>query len=99
MASLEDRVVNLENLLQIVITNINATRQFIATGFNKIDDNFTSIHQKIDQLSGDTDNNLEKVHLTLSSIQEEISKINTVTNYDELVANMKLVKGGLSNQG
>jgi len=101
MASLDERVANLESLLHTIITSTNATRNSISVGFTKIDDNFqrldaeiSGLHNKIDQLSGNTDAHLDEVKMTLVSIKEEISKIDIVTNYDQLVSNMKLVNGG-----
>jgi peptidoglycan hydrolase CwlO-like protein len=112
MASLDERVDNLERLLNIVITNIGVTRELFTDGFKKIDENFTNInqkvskigteinalHSKIDGLSGDTATNFDDVKLELASIQEGIAKIDTVTQYDHIVANMKIVTGGQKGQ-
>lgn len=108
MASLEDRVKTLEQLLFVLVTSMSDTREAISNGFKKIDENFINIDKKfnkadtqllniqskIDTLSGETDKHLKKVHIKLVSIQEEISKINTVTGYEEAVNNMRAVKGG-----
>jgi len=94
MASLEERVKTLEQLLLTVLSNMGETRKAISDGFQKTNDNFTKIHEKIDTLSGNTKRGFQDVSLNLESIQEEISKINSVTGYEEAVNNMRAVKGG-----
>lgn len=110
MASLEDRVKTLEQLLFVLVTSMSDTRDAIGNGFKKIDENFINIDKKfakvdtdllniqtkIDTLSGDTDIHLKKVHIKLVSIQDEISKINTVTGYEQAVNNMRAIKGDKS---
>lgn len=93
MASLEERVQALENLIVVVLDNIGETRKAISEGFKKTDENFTKIHEKIDALSGDTSANFENVDLHLLSIQEEISKINQVTGYEEAITNLRIIRG------
>lgn len=94
MASIEDRINALENLLGQLITDIRETRTTISAGFEKIDENFIKIHEKIDTFSGKTAKNFQKVDLNLSSIQEEISKINSVTGYEDAINNLKIIQGG-----
>ena len=96
MASLEDRVNTLEQLLMTVLSNMGETRQAISDGFKKTEENFVKIHEKIDTLSGNTKRGFKDVTLDLASIQDEISKINSVTGYEEAVNNMRAVQGGKS---
>lgn len=96
MGSLEDRVKTLEQLLLTVLSNMGETRSAISDGFKKTNDNFIKIHEKIDTLSGNTKRGFQDVSLDLASIQEEITKINSVTGYEEAVNNMRAVKGGKS---
>lgn len=96
MASLEDRVKTLEQLLFVLVTSMSDTRDAIGNGFKKTDENFTKIHEKIDTLSGNTKKGFQDVSLDLASIQDEISKINTVTGYEQAVNNMRAIKGDKS---
>ena len=88
----EARISGLERLLSDVIKEIASAKSAIANGFAKIDANFDGIHKKIDALSGDTTVNFKNVDLTLQSIQEEIINISKVTNYEDQIANLKLLK-------
>ncbi len=94
MASLEERVNTLEQLLITVLSNMGETRQAISDGFTKTNSNFTKIHEKIDTLTGNTNRGFEDVTLDLANIAEEISKINSVTGYEQAVNNMRAVQGG-----
>jgi hypothetical protein len=94
MAELEERVKTLEQLLLTVLSNMGETRSAISEGFKKTNDNFIKIHEKIDTLTGNTKRGFQDVSLDLASIQEEISKINSVTGYEEAVNNLRMVKGG-----
>jgi hypothetical protein len=96
MTSLEERVKTLEQLLMVVISNMGETRKAISDGFTKTNGNFTKIHEKIDTLTGNTNRGFQDVTLDLANIQDEISKINSVTGYEEAINNMHAVKGGKS---
>lgn len=98
MASIEERVSDLESLLQIIVTNTNVTRSIISDVFSKMNEKFgtleseiAALHLKVDKLSGDTDTGLTEVKDGIGNLQEEINKIAAVTRYEEIVANMKLV--------
>ncbi|MDB5006532.1 MAG: hypothetical protein JWP45_925 [Mucilaginibacter sp.] len=107
-SKLEERVVALEKLLGVLIADIRGTRSSISAGFEKIDNNFINIDKKfkkvdddlillrhaVDALSGQTDDDFKKVHVKLVSIKDEISKISSVTRYEEEYNNLKAIQGG-----
>lgn len=103
--TVEERLTDLETLLNEARTSNQQFADSVTNGLEKIDKNFDAIHNhfnqiyerltnldtKIDSLSGSTDQHLEKVNLNLVSIKDEISKIRTVTRYDEEHTNLKIV--------
>jgi len=85
----------------------------MGSGFKKIDDNFAVVIGKIDTLEnrvdevglilnkmrGNSTASLETVENTLTGLTEEISKMNSVTNYEDHFANLKIVSGKDSTAG
>ena len=93
---LEVRTNGLESLLTMVISNMGETRKAISEGFQKTDNNFSQIHDKIDKLTGNTKKDFHCVNLNLESIKEEIAKINEATGYEQAINNLRSVQGGRS---
>ena len=98
---------SLQSAISLLSKELKESLEPISNGFKKVDSNFDSIKKeiallnakleiltkKVDQLKGTTNEGLESVGLKLENLTDEISKINTVTQYDDLFKNMK----GLEN--
>lgn len=96
---------NLEAKVSALHSELTTLKDLIATGFQKVDNNFnvfkqdmSGIHKKIDTLTksvealGNTTNEgLEDVGGKIESLTEEISKISAVTRYGDEYNNLKAV--------
>lgn len=102
---MEDRIKELERNMAALAQHMKTTSATISQGFSKVDGNFEKItshlnnidteisglHKKVDVLSGTTDKGLGDVNVKLEDLKGEISKINDVTQYDDLYKNLKIV--------
>lgn len=85
---MEDKIDNLVKLVLDINDNvIEATK--------KIDDNFEILDQKIDRIQKQVDglhvqstNGFESVNSSLSDVQQELKKIQKVSNYDDIYKNL-----------
>lgn len=96
MEQIEKRVTEIENTLNLLMHHMQDVNHTIATGFEKIENNFIIVNRKIDSLRGNSASSLEIVENKLDDLKTEISKINDVTGYAEMIANhanLKIIKG------
>lgn len=103
---MEERIQELETAIRAIQSDLKTIGDVISTGFKKVDINFESvgkeirhlhgqidvIHKKVDLLRGDTTEGFEDVGAKLDNLTEEITKIGTVTHYDEYFKNMKSIR-------
>ena len=102
---MEKRIAKLESTIALLIDYVQQVNKTISGGLNKSDKNFDKItinlkrvqgdlaiiNAKIDKLEGHTSNSLKKVDVKLDDLKTEIKKINSVTGYDDLFQNLKVV--------
>ena len=100
---MDEKIDSLEKNLFTLSKEIIEVKELIGKGFQKVANNFDvikkgidSLHfkvdllnKKVDSLEGSTSEGLEDVGLKLENLSEEISKINTVTQYDKQFDNLK----------
>lgn len=76
--------------------HIKDVNHSIATGFEKIEGNFSIVNGKIDSLRGNSSTTMEVVENKLDDLKTEIRKINDVTGYAGIISNntnLKIIKG------
>ena len=96
MDRMEQRMDRMESLLLANIEETKTLREVLSTALVKINDNFKNMNdrldrldKKVDALSGDTNIGFESVGKKIENLTGEISKIGTVTNYNEYYQNLK----------
>jgi len=89
---MEERIASLEVSITNLTNELKALKDSIGSGFGKVEGNFEVISQKIDDLGGSTDKNFKGVNSQLQTLQEEISKIGTVTQYGEQYNNLTAIR-------
>ena len=84
-------------------SELHMLKEFIASGFKKVDHNFVVlkkeiddinkqldvINKKIEALGNSTSEGLEDVGVKIESLTEEIGKIGAVTKYDQEYKNLR----------
>jgi hypothetical protein len=104
---MEQRIIALESSVGAITTEIKSLGDLLVTGFRKVDNNFEKIgneikvlhgqievlNKKVDLLQGDTKESLQNVDMRLENLSDEISKIGTVTKYEEYFNNLKVIRG------
>lgn len=103
--NLENSVNNLDNRVCKLEEAIKELSSSVASGFKKIEDNFSVIIGKIlfmerkienidavlKEIRGNSSASLETVEHKITGLTDEISKINCVTNYEDHFSNLKIV--------
>lgn len=98
-----DKIENLEKNISSITKDLLELKELISIGFKKVDNNFFSIkkeidilhskidtlNKKVDVLEGSTTDGFGEVGLKLENLTEEITKISSVTNYNEQYKNLQ----------
>lgn len=99
---MNQKIETLESSVSSITKELLELKDLISKGFIKVDINFNSIkkeidtlhgkvdslNMKVDKLKGNTTDGFSDVGLKLENLSDEISKINTVTNYDKQFINL-----------
>lgn len=100
---MEEKITSLEQNVITVSKELVALKELIATVLTKVDTNFGVVEKKlstlekkinelnfkIDNLDVNTVSGFNEVGNKIESLTEEITKIGTVTGYDEMYKNQK----------
>lgn len=103
---MEERIVKLEQALDLLHKEVTGIRELLISGFKKVDINFESItkevfivnkkieivNKNVEMLKGSTTEGFDNVGMKLENLTDEISKIGEVTQYDQLYNNLKSIK-------
>lgn len=101
----EKRIADLEKTVASILEYMKVVNKAVSEGFSKADGNFDKItsrfqtvegelkiiNAKIDKLAGNTDTGFSKVDVQLEDLKSEVSKIGSVTGYDDMINNLKIV--------
>ena len=103
---MEERLSQLENTISVLHSEVTDMRELLGSGFKKVETNFESLKNQVNNLNvsvkvlnvrvealkGTTNEGFEDVGVKIETLTEEISKIGTVTKYDEYFKNLKDIK-------
>ncbi len=91
---MEERIKQLENKVDTLTKGIQALTSILELALNKIDVNhlsfdkrFESINSKLTELKGDSVHTIVTLEHGFNDLKSEISKINEVTGYSDMLAN------------
>jgi hypothetical protein len=72
---------------QLIIDNVTE----ITSQLKNIQGDIAILNAKVDKIDGNTTKNFKSVDGKLDDMQSELKKIGSVTGYDEMVSNLKIV--------
>lgn len=96
---MEERIALLEKSFASFSQELKSFGELLAASFTKVDTNFAAVkkdldilHKKVDLLRLQTNDGLGDVGVKIENLTDEISKINKVTNYEDIIKNSDILK-------